>query len=631
MVIGRVLCGITLVLLTFPSAGPCTVTHAGGAAGAPHWADSLGEPPGEGTEDDGLWTDTAASQDEAFRKCRAAHIQRNTTDVLVHCPRATERLYAIGVWRDRTEEEVRALVRTLQATAGALEHTDPWFAEGTHRQAIHFLEGLVESGPPDRHTDDRTDLSGAEMTLAATLCRQERADEALTILRRADARLAAIPRGDGSERAAALRMYASPAIGMCLFHVGRVAEAREHLARCVREQREWFGDGGPETPRECVLVATTARRFADAALHTEYPAAVSEETLKACELAADTYRKCLERDPDNPSYRAELAQTLYWIGAIQYLKGQFGGARRAVREAIESRRAVDDGAGTGDTLEADLHLLQAGICAETGETTAAVAEYARAVELHRIVDGSTEDDPELVRRLYGAMIYHGEMLRATGRVGPARAIADEVVAGLEALGDGYDDVVARAFGLQAYCLDETGQTTAARELLTRAAVLLEQAMARHGNDFETRLSACLTLYDLGFVTAQDQRTSASHVFGRASAIAERMFHSYPDDRSVRNVLALAMIGQAEVTEDLAVAEQLSEKAVEILRGASGWQESIWLSETMAMALANLGRNDEARGLVEWLVSGGLRSASVRDLARRTGVEMPGDTPSSTAR
>lgn len=156
-------------------------------------------------------------------------------------------------------------------------------------------------------------------------------------------------------------------------------------------------------------------------------------------------------------------------------------------------------------------------------------------------------------------------------------------------------------------------------------------MARHGNDFETRLSACLTLYDLGFVTAQDQRTSASHVFGRASAIAERMFHSYPDDRSVRNVLALAMIGQAEVTEDLAVAEQLSEKAVEILRGASGWQESIWLSETMAMALANLGRNDEARGLVEWLVSGGLRSASVRDLARRTGVEMPGDTPSSTAR
>lgn len=627
-------CGLYCIVLMWAclwSIGVCATSVPTGGFWLPQNVESVLDPVLEDATETARWTRKSATLPDEYRRCATAHLQRNTNDVLAHCPRAAERLYAVGVWRKRTAEEVRGLARVLSATAKALAQTDPGFAEARQREANHFLDVLVASGRSDDPVGDVAQLATGEINLSAMLRGGERFDEATDAARHAVKRLAEIPEQSRTESQNMLMHYADALVGLLLHESGCTEEARVHLARCLRQQEEWYGTAGPDTPQKRTLLAMTALRFADAGVAGGFPASVGDDTLRAYQLAAQTYRKTLESQPDDPVVAFNLVQAHYWSAWIHHVRGRFADAKQQVLMAIRLSPTQGDSARELGHNEASFHALLAGVRFETGETAAAEESFRRAIELGRSSPAFVLGDVEELAWVHGVMVDHGHLLCAIGRTAQAEVVADEVLAKLEMWGSGYDELQARALVLKSHCREEAGQTTAARELLVRVAVIWEQLVARNDGDFETLLSSCGDLYGLGFVTADDWMSSASQVFGRARQQAEGLFREHPGDRTVRNMLALAMLGQADTEADPAVSRALRERAVEILRDAPGWNESVTHTETMAMAYTKLDRTAEARELVAWLVSAGLRTKSVRDLANRTGVEISNDTPSRVAR
>ena len=250
--------------------------------------ESVLDPVLEGAAEAARWAAKSATLPGDYGLCAAAHLRRNTNDVLIHCPRAAERLYAVGVWRERTPEEVRGLARVLGATARALEQTDPDLAEARQREANHLLDALVASGQSDDPAGDAAQLALGEINLCAMLRGGERFDEALDAARNAATRLAGLSEQSRTEVRTILTHYADMLVGRLLSENGRTEEARAHLARCLREQEKWFGQAGPDTGQKRTLLAMTALRFADAGIAAGYPASVGDDTVRAYELAART-------------------------------------------------------------------------------------------------------------------------------------------------------------------------------------------------------------------------------------------------------------------------------------------------------------------------------------------------------
>lgn len=301
-------------------------------------------------------------------------------------------------------------------------------------------------------------------------------------------------------------------------------------------------------------------------------------------------------------------------------------ARAAVTRAV----AVADGLATSTTEmpptlpfeRMRAHAVAADVSVDTWETTAAETHLNRAMDILRAEGGRIGCTYAVCEAdMLGWMLAQAHLLALTGRPGPALDLVDHVLAEAKELGVEAEALRADCLDVMAFAMDEQGDTISAVKALPEVVAIRERAVAVDDTDRGAWLALGEALLALGETVEDDAPALARHAFVRARVIGERLTSgARPDASAPRHLLARALLGLATTDADTSAARALALEAHGIIGAIPRWEESAWLSATMAVACVRLGRVDEARPLVRRMIEANWRTRSVRELAEATGLD-----------
>lgn len=307
----------------------------------------------------------------------------------------------------------------------------------------------------------------------------------------------------------------------------------------LRVERTWVAgaDGTPRTPTQAEVDEAMAR-YAEVARPAN-AADIAREMLDASLLAPAI--EALEQEyQDAPKVQAALFAT---IGRIYDSIGMFGQAERALRRAVELRRAHSPGE---PVLASTLSSLSTCIQHQARYDEARVS-LEEAHTIYRQTEGETSGNAtRLLRRLGSLAFYQGDSARAERLGREALAIAEQ---------RGDDAGIRAALWVIGSAMGGRGEFDSAVELYTRLLLLTEQAT---GAGSRSALSARFNLAE----ALENARRPAKAAAHSARVLAER--RELLGDRHPGTAYSLVQLGRLKwALSETHAAEQLLREGLEI--------------------------------------------------------------------
>jgi serine/threonine-protein kinase len=349
----------------------------------------------------------------------------------------------------------------------------------------------------------------------------------------------------------------------------------------------------------------------------------------------DVARRLVAADPGNADWQAELSMANSNIGSVLEEQGDLAGALERFQASLAIDRALLDRK-PGD---ATLRRAVAASNNTVGTVLRAQGRLDEALAHHRAELALQE---ELVRqepgtaewRLYLGVSreYVAGILEAQGRLAPALELLESALSIFEALtrSDPANMEWQRELGKSHYrlglALGAAREDRRAFEHARQAVAILARTAATEASDAgwqrdlaEARNALAQRLCGGGDLDGAGGEARA------ALAIADRILEHSPDDRQSLRIrsTSLALLAQAEewrgAAKRAAVLWSQAAAAVEpVARGSSDSE----LLVPWALALAGLGRRDDARAVVDRLADMGYRHPAVVRLAASRGLRWP---------
>jgi serine/threonine-protein kinase len=330
-------------------------------------------------------------------------------------------------------------------------------------------------------------------------------------------------------------------------------------------------------------------------------------------------KKLVARAPDSVRFHNELGQASSNIGSVKESKGDLPGALAAFREAIRAEANVVQ----RDTSKLDWQMDLASSYNAAGSVQRKLGDFTGAHASHleelaikqRLV---ARDPPNQLYKLRLALAYSflaeldmalGEIDDATREAGASRDLYVKLAAADTSNPDkrrfvGTAHRIAGMIALERGAVDEALRDVAA----SRAQLDPQLATTPNNAVWQIALAKTLTLSSYA-LTAAGRGRDAEADARRAIAIVEPVLAKRPTDQAGRLTLTdayLALGDAAQRLGDIAQARRAwagGHAVVDSVTRATGVAELRVLNST---ALVNLGRNDEARPIVQTLEQQGYR-------------------------
>ena len=379
-------------------------------------------------------------------------------------------------------------------------------------------------------------------------------------------------------------------------------------ARIAARERDQARSAEVEARRDAVRAERITELLSgvfEAASPFEHPGPID-----ARELLESGGKQSAEQLAGEPEVRAQLAVQL---AEIWLRLGEWKRAQALVEPAVADLERLR---GPSDLRTARAWSTLASVRRSEGKNAEAKALLERALAVHRRASGA----PDLwTSRILGR---YGNVLRAEGDFSGARSALEEAIAGFEALGPGARVDLAKCVGDLGLVLQRLEDWTGAERAHRRAYDILVTAF---GADSPR---AAVSLINLGEVLDQTNRDpEARAVLEEALRVNQQAFgaQGFAGESVIRNTLAWVLLDAGE--SSAAAGEfQRAVAAAERERGA-GHSDTVWPMRGLAEAESKLGRDAEARAILERALERRVRywgrehwevAQSLEDLAKISG-------------
>jgi serine/threonine-protein kinase len=353
----------------------------------------------------------------------------------------------------------------------------------------------------------------------------------------------------------------------------------------------------------------------------------------------DVARRLVAADPGDADWQAELSMANSNIASVLQEQGDLQGALERFQASLAIDRALLERRPGDATLRRSVAASNntvGTVLRSLGRLDEALAHHR--AELSLMEDLARQEPGTAQWRLYLGVSreYVAGILEAQGQIAPALEHLEAAFAVFAALA-GSDPANAewqRELGISHHRLGiargAAGQEPEALDHARRAVAVLETTSARGASDAgwqrdvaDARAGLARRLARRGDLAAAEREAGAS------VEIAERLLQANPNDRQAARILGASLGILARVAEgrgDAGRAARTWSRAADALAPLASGSRDDQLLVPWAVALAALGRRDEARAVVDRLAATGHRyPVLVADLAR-TGVAWPEPKP-----
>ncbi|MDY0748425.1 protein kinase [Paucibacter sp. R3-3] len=248
-------------------------------------------------------------------------------------------------------------------------------------KALDYLARYDGDGEGSKDVGARLQRAKALTVIGEVRVSKRELDAAVAPLQAALKILAADPTGDNKQVAAWRK--AQGAAEFWLGHVAytqrRFSAARESMAAYLQRCEQWLASA-PDDAEALAELSYANNSLGSALLGTGELA----EAEKRFRVSMDLKQRALQGQAGDNTLRAELADTMSWLGTVQAQRGQYAQVRDVLGEArtlIEQVRADAPKDALWESREALVHLYLGDALRHLGERDAAQAELRRAAEL----------------------------------------------------------------------------------------------------------------------------------------------------------------------------------------------------------------------------------------------------------
>jgi tetratricopeptide (TPR) repeat protein len=214
--------------------------------------------------------------------------------------------------------------------------------------------------------------------------------------------------------------------------------------------------------------------------------------------------------PDDRQAQVELAKTLYGLGTLLDVKGEYADADRVLRDALQRQQKLY-GAANGDVARTKKNLAK--VIAEQGDLNTAISMTREVVAMQRELR-SSEPHPDLAEDINDL----GVLLEQRGDYDEAQKLYLEALAMYRRLLGEKHPAIAIELGNVAQTLQDKGDLAGAESTFRQALAMQKELLG------EVHPDVALTLNNLAFVQYQRGNTRGALATERESlAVYEKLF------------------------------------------------------------------------------------------------------------
>jgi serine/threonine-protein kinase len=303
----------------------------------------------------------------------------------------------------------------------------------------------------------------------------------------------------------------------------------------------------------------------------------------------------------------DLGYTLQRLANCAEVRGQLQEASELFERALKIQRATLGP--DHPSMAATFHSL-ARFKAAIGDFSAAEELELRAISIYQEAYG---DAHTVVAPLFNNLAYFA-LVR--GQEAETDAYCRRALEILEPRG-GRSTTVATVLDTQACLNINQGRLSLAESQLTRSIATLEELLFQ-----DHPYLAEILMNSARLSSMQGKYTKAAAHFDRALTIARKMYQSDPESMACRNLLALILVWQGVMYQQLGDEKQALtcwHEADSLTEPFTGETQAVAVLSTRTMVLLRLARVAEARPLAEKVLASGWRQSDLVELCRQHGL------------